>query len=861
MQSSLERLTNTYDKGKKWLTCTAILATALVALQGCKDKPNGPDTPTNNALSVSVQAPSNLDVPAEAEIRYSLSDADGLVSADLTGNFPNAEGNYNITRNFSSNTPNWDTTITRQVGLAGQGSFDIIATSNTPQATENKAASTNTTYTQKETDVTQFSSVFSSVREGEQTEYLLRANDADKFRSAVHKEVFPSAPNDTVTTQFDASETTFEQSLHKTFDQEGTYFSRLEMTDTNGNVQIDENSVHVLAPLVQRTFSIHTPYQGLQTTLELDFNNQQTNAVTDENGKATLSINAPRDSTIAYSGNIDALGIQESTFSGVSSADDEQTVAIQPVPITIGNSLPGQYPGEETVHDLSDLVTATDTEGEVPTILSFAYTGNNFITSNDGSVYTFTPTKNEAGVTEEFTLTVTAPYSQQQETIQKEIFNPRSITIDDAFPSGTENSDLVLEEFDDNYVQSEAQIDSVNVSTNDPNIVVSRSGDTFTITPEKGFFGNATIIGYARNIDGAQKSEQKTLNFESLPKANITAINSVTNQAVQSYLLFRDANEAVLDSIVSNNGQFEVAIPENAAGLSVAEQINGVVKSFEHYIPINPAQDITKTLAVEDFRNYDIDRNLVGEMSLFDMKRFKMLINLVHGKASYIPLGGQSNGGGFDEILHRATESANGIGYDALIIPDTTDWITFGEIGIMGPGTPDLIENEYLTKIAPIMGNFAIPVQRKERIEYINDQQTPNVAYINPRELPDSFGTIVVFGKLPYINQQSLAQIVSDGDGILSDEGNKRTSLQELTNGLIYFSQLQADFGGSKGIPTQYQLRRDESIIHNNTNRLDLSKFDRKAGWMIYEPHHVPGEKIDNILWVPSQVKAEYDGS
>lgn len=696
--------------------------------------------------------------------------------------------------------------------------------------------------------------------------YNFSASDEDGLTGEGMIEI--TAPDGSVETiDWSYSGDSADTSITRNFTEQGSGKAQLTAfgnnPETNGReTQTAETNTQYALAIEDRIFTLNAGYPGIDVQFNADFNEQQYTAQTNEQGIANITFSAPQDSLVNYIVAADAAGLHKQETQGQSDTTVTLEMALEKVPFTFTTTLPGQYPGEVKTHELLNFVTLDDPEqGSVPVeFTGFTYSGANFELTNDGSVYTFTPTKNETGVIENFTLSVAGPFENlAQETLTKEIFAPRSITID-VLPDGKENSDLVLQEFDANYVQSEATIDSVNVSTTDANITVTRDGDTFTITPNEGFFGNATITAYARNIDGAEKNEQRSVYFEALPRANITAINSVTNQAIESYLLFRDETAAVIDSVVSSTGQFEVAIPQDAVGLAVAEQVNGVVKSFEHYVLIDPTQPITRTIPVEDFREYDLNRNYIADMSLFDMKRFKYLMEIIHGQTPVINLDGNREGSGFSGVLHRAVESTNGIGYNELIIPDTTDWVLFDETGIMESGTPDLIENEYLTKIAPVMESFAMPVQRDERITYDHNNKQPDVAYINPRLLPDSFGSNAVMGKLPHINKQSLAQILQDGERkVLSETTKKRTALQELTSGNIYFTGLPADFGGSDGIPTEYQLGPEESIIHNSTTRLDLSVFDRKAGWMIYEPYNLPGEKIDHILSIPNQIKAEYD--
>jgi hypothetical protein len=222
----------------------------IVFTFGCKENPSDPD-PVNNAPITTVHTVSDLEIPAQQEITYNFSDADGLVTADLNGSFPNREGNYSLTKNFADGVTAWDTTLTRDIGLAGQGSFGALVTSKTPTGTETSADSQTTTYNLRETTDTQFSSIFTPARAGEQETYLLRFNEADSIANVIHKEVFPGT-TDTVQTVLTANGTTFEQSLQKTFEQKGSYFSRLEVEDAFGNVQTDENCITVYAPMTNR---------------------------------------------------------------------------------------------------------------------------------------------------------------------------------------------------------------------------------------------------------------------------------------------------------------------------------------------------------------------------------------------------------------------------------------------------------------------------------------------------------------------------------------------------------------------------------------------------------------------------------
>ena len=220
----------------------------------------------------------------------------------------------------------------------------------------------------------------------------------------------------------------------------------------------------------------------------------------------------------------------------------------------------------------------------------------------------------------------------------------------------------------------------------------------------------------------------------------------------------------------------------------------------------------------------------------------------VHGNAPLVPLNNNgSYGGDFPGILHRATESANGIGYDKIVVPDSVYLVQQDTLYRMEQEIPGMIENDFTSQIQPLMGSFATPVQRVDYMEYDTNNRTPQIGVFLPDEdLPTAFGAVSVKGKLPYTNLHTINLIQSHpGTAGLSDQTKHRTILQEMTNGYIYFSSEPSD-----GI-----LGQDESIINDNTNRTTLSPYDISVGFIVYQPSFKPGEKIANLMYVPSSWK------
>lgn len=641
----------------------------------------------------------------------------------------------------------------------------------------------------------------------------------------------------------------------------GTYDIFIRSTDDLGNPNVREECAQILSPLQDRNITVNTPYAGIDVRIDLNFLGQTQNGVTDEQGNFSSNFTGVQDSTIAYTLLADALGLQERVVNGESSGDVNREVNPNPVSATISSTLSGQYPRTSDEVNLANEIQIVDTEGNVPYTLQVESLDNVFDVENvSAQLYRFTTSDTDPANTQgTVDVIVETAYNQQTQEVSKEVFARRQSSVVNSFPSGKENTDLVLEDFVQNYIQSPIAIDTFTVESVNGNLSVLREGDDIVLSPENGFTGFADISVYLQNRDGFEVNETRMLNFEELPKARVNVVNSVTNQPVESYMLFLDSNEAVLDSLNSMNGEFVASIPEDAASISVAEKEGATVKGFEHLFYINSGQSLERDVAVEDFREYDINRHHTGDLTLLEAKKFKYLMEYVHGRAPVINLDGGSQGN-FPGVLHRATESLNGIGYDLFVIADTTDWVLFNETGIMEPGTSELVKHVYETEIAPIMGDFAAPVEVRDRIVYDHASPTPNTAYFNPRQLRDSFGSNNVLGKLPFTNQHSLAQLLSDGTRkVLTDEAKTYTAIQEIVSGNIYFTILPADFGGSNGIPTEYQFSKDKIAIHDDATPLKLYEIDMRAGWMIYEPLHTSGEKIDDLLRIPNQLKSQYD--
>ena len=651
----------------------------------------------------------------------------------------------------------------------------------------------------------------------------------------------------------------------------GRYNIRLYITDGQDYNYSQQSSSEILAQLQQRELIVDAGYDAINVQIDFDFLGQSATGSTNSEGLFSASFDAPIDSVVSHVVSADALGLQEAVESAESSGDAQILINPIPVPIDVSSSLPGQYPRTSDEQDISTLVSSVDNGQNVPVTLSVVYSGSVFvINSTEGTAYSFTTSEetDPAGVIESFTLQASHQYLSVSEPVTKEVFDRRPASIMPISLDSREDIDILLEDFL-SYVSSSIEIISDTLYTSDPNILdIDKNGDDYSIAPEPGFVGSAQITAEVENRDGFVAAELITVTFTAAPRVQLNVKNEATDQFVESYLLFLDENNQKLDSLASNTGEFNAKIPQGTTEVAVAQKQGSEVLSFEHARNLEMITNGHNTIPITNNRVYDLQGNETGTFSMFDMKRLRYLVKIVHGNAPVINLDGtRENVGdtpeesGFGRKLHRPTESANGMSYDFLAVPDTTDWVLFNEQGIAYPGDPELIKHLYETEIAPLMGDYATPVQLLDRLTFDHANPTPNAAYMNPRLFKDgSLGTINVLGKLPYTTQLSLAQLLSDGDRkVIGDDEKIGTILQELTAGMIYFSQLGANFGGSDGIPAQYRLGRDESIITNPSNLSVLSKFDRKVGFMIYDPDNKAGEIIVDLLRVPDAWRAEYD--
>lgn len=803
--------------------------------------------PNDNISEIDITGPSQLYVGQQLEFDLDGLDLDGIEAVIIAENF-NGQVSSDTTNSVSGNT--YDQTLTKTFSEIGNYQLSMTIIDDFDRSiTESK----NFSITEQPDNPANITLTATSGR-GEQTANV-NATDADGWQQAQWD------INGSIT-DIPTSGNTFNSTLN--LEELGDYDITLRATDNLGNQYVRTTNAEVLAELAQRTLTANTEYEGIQAQIQLDFDNQQSSGITNSNGDFVHTFTAPKDSVISYSMVADALGLQEATANGQSSGNAQESLNNAATPIQISNSLPGQYPRTSDEQDLASLVSITDAGQSVPFSLIVQYSGDVFDINNvENTIYNFaTSDSDPANTNDSFTLEVTHPYLTTTETVSKEVFDRRPASISSISLDTRENTSVVLQDFL-SYVNSSIPIISDTLYTADPNIKnITKNGDDYTIELEDGFVGSASVTGEVQNRDGFVATKKIDVNVQAAPKARINVQNSVTNQPVESYMLFLDNNEAVLDSLNSVDGEFIASIPTNATSLSVAEKDGPEVKSFEHRIYINSKQGIERTLAIEDFREYDINRQYVGDIDLFDMKRFKWLIKVVHGLAPVVNLDGTRPGEPFVG-LHRPTESNNGMSYDILDIGDKVNYKlsedgNILEIGDMSSRALELAQETYETKIQPLMESFATPIQIQNEMTYIpTATENRNKAFLLPRGTLDGAGLIAVTGKLPYTNQSSTAFLLQDGERtVLTEEGIVETVLQELTAGMIYFSKLGAEVDE---IPSQYRFSRIESIIHNPTDLSNLSKYDKRAGWLIYEPLHISGENIDNILRVPNQIKDVYD--
>lgn len=656
---------------KRYTSGVALLLLALaLGLWGCKKDGGttgsdpGPDPgPTNATLQLSLSAPGEVEVPlGEVPVTYSVSDSDGLVSLELSATLPGGEGDYSLTRSFSGSVTSWDTTITRMVDVAGEGSFELMAESNTPVGTEQNSRTGSTTFTQRETTEAQFASTFGLTRQGKATSYTLRASDSDGLASLTLKEVLRGA-TDTTSTEFTPDGTDFEQTIERTFASRGSYTNILIAEDIYGEIASDTNSVTVYAPLVTRQITLDLGYSPVNVVAHLD-GQQVALGLTDGQGQFSFTQELPEDSLVQYDVQADAAGLIAGSYPVESTGDQTTSLNMEPVPITIANSLPGQYPRSTDVIDLSGYVEAVDPEqGPITVSVSLSYAGTAFIIEQSAGDYVFTtdPTSDPAGVTESFTLEASHEFVSTTQAITKEIFARRDIQFLQTSFTTVERDSLVINDLR-SLLSSDAEITAASVSGASTGLEVITQGEWgVVLRPTEELSNetrNYTFSIDAENIDGRVESQGASLAVESLPEFSATVVHHVQEQPVgKAYVVIEDVNGNAIDSLVVNGGVVNIELLPEAKSVRFGELRNERPYALEHRIfPENGGNYI---VPVANRDKVDYWKNVIGSFSEDEIMRSWADTEITWGHGGFAGFNNNLDGNPGGYFLNRLPEFKN----------------------------------------------------------------------------------------------------------------------------------------------------------------------------------------------------------
>jgi len=581
--------------------------------------------------------------------------------------------------------------------------------------------------------------------------------DTDQIAVVTHKELAPGS-TDTTTTTYDLATDSFEQAIERTFSQTGDYLSILQVEDAFGEIQSDTNTVLVYAELVSRQTTVDMGYPSVNVVAHLD-GLQVALGVTGTEGLFTYSQELPKDSLISYDVQADAAGLIAGSYALESSGDQSASLTIDPVPITIAPSLPGQYPRTSDVVALSDYVEAVDPEqGALSPTISLEQDGTAFEVTQSAGDYTFTtdPVSDPAGITASFTLQASHEFLSSSGAITKEIFARRDISFLQTSFQATEKDSLVIEDIR-TLLDSQAEITAAIISGADAGLqVVQDSEWRWVITPTEELSNETRNYSFsinAENRDGQAESQAANVAVDALPEFSATVVDHVNELAVsKAYLVVEDANMNTLDSLTALNGVFTgVEIPANAEGFRFGELRNEHPYALEHRI--FPMANGNYIVPIGNRDKHDKFKTLIGEHTEDELMRRWADGELICGHAG---LEGINASGDFyrlnDELCGWAQE--NGSLPQKIVIGKfvTTDYFNFSSEqwetrqDSMSQETLDLVldnfENEYSVSLPGLPQPTIV-----DTLHYDFRNQEEHALYIVPRSRSgDSRGTIDMWG-------------------------------------------------------------------------------------------------------------------
>ncbi|OAN64238.1 hypothetical protein A8B79_12895 [Balneola sp. EhC07] len=593
-----------------WITIGILLCLA----SGCKKgTPSSPDEPTPNMpATLNIEVPNSFVTDSLYTYTLRIEDEDGIDSIwfDLDAQAEDSRVFSNFAIKLPGESINWDTSLTVEFYQPATAEFTLSVKDRAEEPKiEEKNQSVAVQLSPNQT--TRFSSNFEPGRVNSPLSWTWKASDKQGILDAIAGYVY-EGETDTAFVELTVGDTEAETTQEITFPKSGTVQAFLRVTDSRDEVTQQTQQITILAELLPRqtTIDIGKP----DVSMEVHRNELIASGTTNSEGIFEFTEELPKDSLVNYSITADALGLTGSEFELTSTADQTIQQNIEAVPITISNTLPGQYPRTTDTQDLALLVSVQDTEGSVPVTINLVYNGNNFdIDQATGTNWDFsTSAQDPAGVTEDFTLEVEALYSDKSQTVTKEIFDRRALDYLQTNFNVVERESLQIDLAE--VLSSEAEITQASISDVANGLDVSNNGLVYTLTPIENISADKTYAFSvdAENADGTSESRQVHLTSEALPEFSATVVDHVNEQAVsKAYVVIEREDKSVIDSLVVNGGAFSsIEIPSNAESFRFGELRNERPYALEHRVFVQGGENLTIPVGNRD--SFDKFKNSNG---------------------------------------------------------------------------------------------------------------------------------------------------------------------------------------------------------------------------------------------------------
>tara|TARA_R110002124_G_scaffold46903_4_gene140239 strand:+ start:8319 stop:10760 length:2442 start_codon:yes stop_codon:yes gene_type:complete len=795
----------------------------IVLLSGCKkETPVAPDEPDPNTPATLV-----IDVPeqfiTDSLYSYSLSieDEDGIDSIlfDLDAQAENSRVFSNFDIQLSGFITQWDTTlsvkffepVTAEFTLSFKDRAEVPERDNLSRSILVELAPNQTTV---------FNNRFPPGRAGDALSWQWKAQDKQRILEAVAGYVYKGG-TDTIFVDISVNGETAETTKELTFTEAGTVAAFLRITDSQSQITEQVQEITILAELLQRSTTLELE----KSAVDIEVYRSQLIATgkTDSNGIVTFTEELPRDSLVTYTVDADAVGLIAQQYQFNSTTDQTLQRSIQPVPITISSSLPGQYPRTTDTQDVASLVTANDPEqGDVPVTINLMYNGNNLdIANSSGTTWNFsTSDADPAGITENMTLEVDAPYSSESRTVSKEIFDRRDIEYLQTTFNTVEREAITIDLAD--VLRSEAEITSASVTNPSAGLEVSGDGFVYTVRPTENISTPKTYTFSieAENADGTTTSQQASIDASALAEFSATVHDNVTDDIVSNaYLVLEKLENGVFvpeDTLFAVNGNFNnVELATEYARFG--QQKAGKNFAYEHRI--KPSAGGSYEVVVAPFTKRDENGNAIGVWSRDEMERRHNDMQRSFANSGYGTVNQQGQIGAFtDELAVFNTPNGQPKKVILAVNLETQYYDSNNNLIIeqdsMSSRDVALIQDWYQNETRQInaVGNSKITQPPALTVEQnyvlkLFDREDGN-AYIRPRSEDDDRAAI---------------GINSNGNGKIYDAfiSLQSGSNQDPSQSGQYYSFTQesvALFGEHGTLPAQ-ELGPLESMVNNSTNQ------------------------------------------